>query len=59
MFQDRNKFVIDDFAHHPTAIKNTVQAAVSHFATKKILGIVELASNTMSQGYHGQEQEQS
>jgi UDP-N-acetylmuramate: L-alanyl-gamma-D-glutamyl-meso-diaminopimelate ligase len=55
VFQDRNKFVIDDFAHHPTAIINTVQAAVSHFASKRILGIVELASNTMSQGYHGQD----
>ena len=28
---------------------------MSHFATKKILGIVELASNTMSQGHHGQD----
>ena len=55
VFQNRNKFVIDDFAHHPTAIINTVQAAVSHFASKRILGIVELASNTMSQGYHGQD----
>ncbi len=55
VFQDKNKFVIDDFAHHPTAILNTVKAAVSHFAAKRILGIVELASNTMSQGYHGQE----
>ncbi len=54
VFQDNNKLVIDDFAHHPTAILNTVQAATSHFASKRILGIIELASNTMSRGYHGQ-----
>ena len=54
VYEDNNKIVIDDFAHHPTAILNTVQAATSHFASKRILGIIELASNTMSQGYHGQ-----
>ena len=54
VFEDNNKIVIDDFAHHPTAILATSQAAVSHFASKSILGIIELASNTMSQGYHGQ-----
>ena len=54
VFQDNNKLVIDDFAHHPTAILSTVQAATSHFASKRILGIIELASNTMSKGYHGQ-----
>ena len=55
VFQNDNKLVIDDFAHHPTAILHTVQAAVSRFSSKRIIGIIELASNTMSQGYHGQE----
>ena len=54
LFEENDKIVIDDFAHHPTAILNTVKTAVSHFSSKRILGIIELASNTMSQGYHGQ-----
>ena len=54
VFQRADKLVIDDFAHHPTAISQTVQAAVNYFSSKRILGIIELASNTMSQGYHGQ-----
>jgi len=53
VFQNDHKIVIDDFAHHPTAISHTVQAAKNHFSTQKILGIIELASNTMSQGHHG------
>ena len=55
VFQNDNKVIIDDFAHHPTAILHTVQAAINHFSSKKILGIIELASNTMSQGHHGAE----
>ena len=54
VFQRADKLVIDDFAHHPTAISQTVHAAVNYFSSKRILGIIELASNTMSQGYHGQ-----
>ena len=55
VFQNDHKIVIDDFAHHPTAISNTVQAATNYFPSKRILGIIELASNTMSQGHHGED----
>ena len=55
VFQNVHKIVIDDFAHHPTAISNTVQAATNYFPSKRILGIIELASNTMSQGHHGED----
>ena len=55
VFQNDQKIVIDDFAHHPTAISNTVQAATNYFPSKRILGIIELASNTMSQGHHGED----
>ena len=44
--------VYDDFAHHPTAIKLTTKAVRDENPNKKILGIVELGSNTMSSGYH-------
>jgi UDP-N-acetylmuramate-alanine ligase len=53
VFKYNDKIVIDDFAHHPTAISHTVQAAINHFSSQKIAGIIELASNTMSQGHHG------
>ena len=55
VFKHNDKIVIDDFAHHPTAISHTVQAAINHFSSQKIAGIIELASNTMSQGHHGVE----
>jgi UDP-N-acetylmuramate: L-alanyl-gamma-D-glutamyl-meso-diaminopimelate ligase len=45
--------IYDDFAHHPTAIKHTAEAIRNEFKEKKILGIIELGSNTMSSGFHG------
>ena len=45
--------IFDDFAHHPTAIKMTSEAITKKFSDSKILGIIELASNTMSGGFHG------
>ncbi len=44
--------VYDDFAHHPTAIKLSTKAVRDENPNKKILGVVELGSNTMSSGYH-------
>jgi len=55
VFHNTDKIVIDDFAHHPTAISKTIQAAANHFSSQRILAIIELASNTMSQGHHGKE----
>jgi UDP-N-acetylmuramate: L-alanyl-gamma-D-glutamyl-meso-diaminopimelate ligase len=46
--------IYDDFAHHPTAIKATTQALLKKHHNKKIGAIIELASNTMSSGYHDQ-----
>tara|TARA_B100001079_G_scaffold271224_1_gene287943 strand:+ start:1291 stop:2589 length:1299 start_codon:yes stop_codon:yes gene_type:complete len=44
--------VYDDFAHHPTAIKLSTSAIREKYPNKKILGLIELGSNTMSSGYH-------
>ena len=44
--------IYDDFAHHPTAINLSTKALRNQNQTKKILGIIELGSNTMSSGYH-------
>jgi UDP-N-acetylmuramate: L-alanyl-gamma-D-glutamyl-meso-diaminopimelate ligase len=52
IYDDNNIIVIDDFAHHPTAIESTIVAAKDHF-DGNILGIIELGSNTMSGGFHG------
>jgi UDP-N-acetylmuramate: L-alanyl-gamma-D-glutamyl-meso-diaminopimelate ligase len=43
----------DDFAHHPTAIDFSSNALRSKYPTKKILGLIELGSNTMASGSHG------
>jgi len=45
--------IYDDFAHHPSAIEASSQAIRNEFLSKKILGVIELASNTMSDGTHG------
>jgi len=44
--------IYDDFAHHPTAIKLSSSAIRESFPNKKILGLIELGSNTMSSGHH-------
>lgn len=45
--------IYDDFAHHPTAIELSSDALRSKYPTKKILGLIELGSNTMASGSHG------
>ena len=45
--------IYDDFAHHPTAIEFSSNALVTKNPSKKILGLIELGSNTMSGGSHG------
>ena len=45
--------IYDDFAHHPTAITFSSEAIRNEFKENKILGIIELGSNTMSSGSHG------
>ena len=44
--------IYDDFAHHPTAISLSSKAIRKRYPNKKIMGIVELGSNTMSSGHH-------
>jgi len=44
--------IYDDFAHHPTAIRLTSNAIRNKYPDSKIIGIIELGSNTMSSGYH-------
>lgn len=46
--------VYDDFAHHPTAIKTTLDGLRKQVGNAKILAIVEPRSNTMRLGVHTQ-----
>ena len=50
--ESSNICIYDDFAHHPTAIQLSCDAIRKKYSSKKILGIIELGSNTMSSGYH-------
>jgi len=47
--------VYDDFAHHPTAIENTLSAVRQHQPGKKLVAVIEPRSNTMRSGVHAGE----
>ncbi|MGB5324634.1 MAG: UDP-N-acetylmuramate:L-alanyl-gamma-D-glutamyl-meso-diaminopimelate ligase, partial [Pseudomonadales bacterium] len=42
----------DDFAHHPTAIRLTLEGARRRFADARIIAVIEPRSNTMRMGVH-------
>ncbi len=44
--------VYDDFAHHPTAIKLTLDGLRKNVGSKRIVAILEPRSNTMKMGVH-------
>jgi len=46
----RGVTVIDDFAHHPTAISETLAALRERVGGERILAVLEPRSNTMKQG---------
>ncbi len=44
--------VYDDFAHHPTAIKTTLEGLKRRVGSEKIIALIEPRSNTMRMGIH-------
>lgn len=44
--------VYDDFAHHPTAIKTTLEGLRAKFGKRRIIAVLEPRSNTMKLGIH-------
>ena len=46
--------VYDDFAHHPTAIKLTLDGLRKQVGTERILAVLEPRSNTMRMGVHAE-----
>lgn len=53
MFESETVTVYDDFAHHPTAIAETIDALRARHPRRRIIAVVELRSNTMKAGVHG------
>lgn len=47
--------VFDDFAHHPTAIRTTLEGARRRFVDARIVAVIEPRSNTMRMGVHDAE----
>ncbi len=47
-----NIIVYDDFAHHPTAIKTTLDGLRKQVGQARIIAVIEPRSNTMKQGVH-------
>lgn len=47
IYQDSNKVIIDDFAHHPTAIEKTIKAAKQRYPKHKLWAIFEPRSWSM------------
>lgn len=50
IYQDPDTVVYDDFAHHPTAIRTTLQGLRNQFSQDEILAIIEPRTHTMSLG---------
>ena len=52
IFDDSNARIFDDFAHHPTAIAETLNGLRKNVNNEKIIAILEPRSNTMKRGVH-------
>lgn len=51
--------VIDDFAHHPTAIRETIRATRTRYPEKRIVALFEPRSNTTTRNIFQKELEES
>ena len=45
--------IFDDFAHHPTAIRSSIEAISKSASPKRLIAVFEPRSNTMRMGIHG------
>ncbi len=52
VYDRNNVYVYDDFAHHPTAIKSTIEGLRAKVGDEKIVVLIEPRSNTMRMGLH-------
>jgi len=42
----KDVMVIDDFAHHPTAVKETIKAVKNHYGNRRLIAVFEPRSNS-------------
>ena len=47
--------VYDDFAHHPTAVKTTLEGLRNAAGEQRVVAVIEIRSNTMKHGTHKEE----
>ena len=55
LFSNDEIHIYDDFAHHPTAIKKTIEGLRNRVGSDPVHCLLEMRSNTMSGGFHDQE----
>jgi UDP-N-acetylmuramate: L-alanyl-gamma-D-glutamyl-meso-diaminopimelate ligase len=53
--EPRGIAVIDDFAHHPTAVRETIAAVAAQYPGRRLLAVFEPRSNTAMRKIHQQE----
>lgn len=59
LFENKQHVVIDDFAHHPTAVAETIQAIRERFPARKLIAVFEPRSNTSRRNVFQKEYVQS
>jgi UDP-N-acetylmuramate: L-alanyl-gamma-D-glutamyl-meso-diaminopimelate ligase len=52
IYEDDRLRIYDDFAHHPTAISETLEGLRRKVGNEQIIAVLEPRSNTMKQGVH-------
>ena len=52
LMDEERLLLIEDFAHHPTAIETTLRGIKKAYSNRKIYAAIELRSNTMKSGFH-------
>ena len=52
IYEDENVQIMDDFAHHPTAISETLNGLRNSVGNSRIIAVLEPRSNTMKRGVH-------
>ena len=50
IFENEHTVIYDDFAHHPTAIRTTLQGLRKQVGNEEILAVIEPRTHTMSLG---------
>ena len=51
----RGALVIDDFGHHPTAIKQTIDAIIDRYPNRRVVACFEPRSNTTTRNFYQKE----